>query len=74
MDPLVHGLVSQPGRPSHIADGVETRHAGGKVTVDHHMTAVDLYTEFFEAEPFHIAVDAYGDDGGVSAESFSLTP
>jgi hypothetical protein len=41
VNPLMHGLVGQPGRPRHIADGKEPRHIGRSMAVGDHMAAID---------------------------------
>ncbi len=68
----MRGLVGQPGRPGHVADGVKPGHAGGAVLVDDHMRAIDFHAQPFQAQVLDIADDAHRDDGHVRRERFGL--
>ncbi len=69
---LVAGLVRQPGRPGHVADGVQARHAGGEVLIGHDVGLLDLHAEGLQAHVLDVAHDADGHDGHVALERLGL--
>ena len=52
---LMLGLVGQHRRTGDVADGIDARHVGLAVTVDHDNAAIDFDAELFEAEILDIA-------------------
>ncbi len=72
VDAFVAGLVRQPGRAGHVADGVETGHARAAVAVGDDVGLLDLHAEGLQAHVLDIADNADGDDGHVGLELLGL--
>ena len=58
----MHGLVGEPWRPHHVADGVDAGCARAVPFVYDDMPALDLNAVLFEAQAFDVAGDADGED------------
>ena len=71
-DAFMAGLMGEPGRPGHVADGVNAGLAGFTPFVDLDMTPVDLDPGAFEAKILDIAGDADGEDDAIKARLLRL--
>src|SRR5262249_35085271 len=59
-DTFVLRLVRKQRRARNVADGVDARHVGAAIAVDHDCAAVDLHAELLEPKILDIADDADG--------------
>ena len=71
-DAFVAGLVRQPGRPRHIADGKQAIDARAAIFVGHDMAAIDLDAGLFQAQPLDIADNADGGNHRVEIDRLGL--
>ena len=62
------GLVRQHRRAGDIADGVDARHIGLAVAIDHDGAAIGFHAELFEPEIFDIADHADGRDHAIDGD------
>ena len=70
---LMFILVRQHRRPGDVTDGIDARHIGLPVAVDHDVAAVGLHTELFQPKVLDIADHAHRrDDAPPSASSAAL--
>src|SRR5581483_945686 len=65
---LVARLVGQPGRPDHVADGVEARHPRLAPVVDDDVRLLDLHARLLKAQVLDVADDADGEDDAVNGD------
>src|ERR1043166_9063669 len=54
-NPFVLGLVREHGRAGDVADGVDARHVGATMAVDHDGAAVGLYPELLQSQVLDVA-------------------
>src|SRR5258708_3093560 len=72
VDAFVAGLVRQPGRTRHVADGVEARHARTTMVIHDYVGLLDLHAYGFQAEVLAVAAAADGPDAHVALERLAL--